>query len=330
MNIYLVKKVNFQEAQGILQKAPFMSLTSYYDKVSRVEKDIADLQKKISDETRKEYEKQRQIDSIHRSISNSTSISTLQSKQRQIQGYQSDIIRIQSAKANLHSKVANKTKDLTRVKQELQREELREKDKLKKEQDEFNRQQENFQRQQQDFQREQEKLQKKLQNDIANQKEVLNTIIHQIHNVDNIQSDAMGQKEFDFFISHATEDKESFVRPLAELLTKKGHKIWYDEFQLVVGDSLRKKIDEGLKFSKYGIAVLSRDFFKKNWTEYELNGLVAKEMNGIKIILPIWHNVTRDEVLSFSPSLADKVALNTAIYSLEEIATELSKLFDSK
>jgi hypothetical protein len=115
---------------------------------------------------------------------------------------------------------------------------------------------------------------------------------------------------------------------LAELLTKNGHKVWYDEFQLKIGDSLRKKIDEGLRFSKYGIAVLSRDFFRKNWTEYELNGLVAKEMNGVKVILPIWHNVTRDEVLSFSPTLADKVALNTAIYSLEEIATELKKLID--
>jgi hypothetical protein len=107
-----------------------------------------------------------------------------------------------------------------------------------------------------------------------------------------------------------------------------GYKIWYDEFQLKIGDSLRKKIDEGLKLSKYGIGVLSRDFFRKNWTEYELNGLVAREMNGVKVILPIWHNVTRDEVLSFSPTLADKVALNTAIYSLQEIATELGKLID--
>lgn len=152
-------------------------------------------------------------------------------------------------------------------------------------------------------------------------------MVHQIHNA-RVSDETFEQKEYDFFISHATEDKETFVRPLAELLTKNGHKVWYDEFQLKIGDSLRKKIDEGLKLSKYGIAVLSRDFFRKNWTEYELNGLVAREMNGVKVILPIWHNVTRDEVLSFSPTLADKVALNTAIYSLEEIAAELKKLID--
>ena len=89
----------------------------------------------------------------------------------------------------------------------------------------------------------------------------------------------------------------------------------------------RKKIDEGLKLSKFGIVVLSRDFFRKNWPEYELNGLVAREMNGVKVILPIWHNVTRDEVInSLFPTLADKVALNTAVYSLNEIAIQLGKL----
>ncbi len=302
-----------------------MSLNSYYDKVGRLEKEISDLQKKIADETKKELDKQKQIDSNNRSVTSSTSLSTLQSKQRQNQSYQSDIIRIQSTKADLHKKVADKTRDLAKAKQDLQKEEIKEKDKLKREQETFRKQQEDFQRNQYRFQQEQERLQKKLQSDISNQKEILNTLVHQIHSA-NVNSEVVEQKEYDFFISHATEDKESFVRPLAELLTNNGYKIWYDEFQLKIGDSLRKKIDEGLKLSKYGIAVLSRDFFRKNWTEYELNGLVAREMNGIKVILPIWHNVTRDEVLSFSPTLADKVALNTAIYSLHEIANELGKL----
>ena len=305
-----------------------MISSTYYDKVSRVEKDIYDLQKKIADETKKELDKQKQIDSVNRSINNSTSLSTLQSKQRQIQGYQSDIIRLQSTKADLYKKVADKSRDLAKAKQDLQKEEIKEKDKLKKEQESFRKQQLDFQRDQENFQRDQERLQRKLQSDITNQKDILNTLVHQIHsataNTENVE-----QKEYDFFISHATEDKDSFVRPLAELLITKGYKVWYDEFQMKVGDSLRKKIDEGLRFSTYGIAVLSRDFFKKNWTEYELNGLVAREMNGVKVILPIWHNVTRDEVLSFSPTLADKVALNTAIYSLGEISEELGKLLDN-
>ncbi|WP_071146827.1 toll/interleukin-1 receptor domain-containing protein [Bacteroides ihuae] len=304
-----------------------MNLNLYYDKVGRLEKEISDLQKRIADETKKELDKQKQIDSNNRSAASSTSLSTLKSKQHQNQGYQGDIIRIQSNKADLHKKVADKTRELAKVKQDLQKEEIKEKDKLKREQEIFRKQQEDFQRNQLRFQQEQERLQQKLQSDISSQKEILNVLVHQIHST-NADREVIEQKEYDFFISHATEDKESFVRPLAELLTNNGYKIWYDEFQMKIGDSLRKKIDEGLKFSKYGIAVLSRDFFRKNWTEYELNGLVAREMNGIKVILPIWHNVTRDEVLSFSPTLADKVALNTAIYSLQEIANELGKLIE--
>ncbi|UEG49621.1 TIR domain-containing protein [Ferruginibacter lapsinanis] len=305
-----------------------MSLSYYYDQVSRLEREIADLQKKISDETRREVDKQKQIDSINRSINSSTSLSTLQSKQRQIQSYQGDIIRIQSAKADIQRKIADKGTELAKKKQEILKEEVKERDKLKREQENFQREQEAFQRQQENYQRDQERLQRKLQNDISNQKDILNTLVQQIHAANTTQV-LSENKEYDFFISHATEDKESFVRPLAESLIEKGHKVWYDEFQLKIGDSLRKKIDEGLKSSKYGIVVLSRDFFKKNWPEYELNGLVAREMNGVKVILPIWHNVTRDEVISFSPTLADKLALNTAIYSTAEIVTQLGKLLEN-
>jgi hypothetical protein len=303
-----------------------MSINQYLDKVVKIEKEIADLQKKIADETKKEYDKQKNVDSVNRSINNSTSLSSLQSKQRQIQGYQNDILRIQSTKSDLYKKVASKTSDLVKAKQELSKEETKEKLKLKKEQEDFQKKQLAFQRDQESFQREQERLQSKLQTDISNQKQVLNTLVTQIHSasIDLKKED----KQYDFFISHATEDKESFVQPLAESLERENVKIWYDKFQMKIGDSLRKKIDEGLKSSKYGIVVLSRDFFKKNWTEYELNGLVAREMNGVKVILPIWHNVTRDEVLSFSPTLADKVALNTAIYSLDEITNELKKLVE--
>jgi len=290
-----------------------MSISSYYDQVARFERDIADIQKRIADETKKELDKQKSIDSVNRSYSSSASLSTIQSKQRQIQGYQSDIIRIQSTKADLYKKLADKTSELARKKQDLLKEENRERDKQRREQEQFQREQQNFQR--------------KLQLDINNQKQVLSTILQRTHYAR--QSDTQFEdKEYDFFISHATEDKENFVRPLAEKLISNGHKVWYDEFQLIIGDSLRKKIDEGLKRSRFGIVVLSRDFFRKNWPEYELNGLVAREMNGVKVILPIWHNVTRDEVLSFSPTLADKVALNTAIYSINEIVTELAKLVD--
>lgn len=143
----------------------------------------------------------------------------------------------------------------------------------------------------------------------------------------NISKSTLSREiEYDAFISHASEDK-SFVRPLADNLRANGLKIWYDEFTLKVGDSLRKSIDLGLINSKYGIVIFSKSFFeKKGWTEYELNGLVTKELDGCKVILPIWHNVTRDEVAEYSTSLADKIALVNTKTNLNEIVKDLVKI----
>lgn len=129
--------------------------------------------------------------------------------------------------------------------------------------------------------------------------------------------------KYDVFISHSSDDKDDFVRPLVNELKKFDIKVWYDEFELKIGDSLRKSIDKGLINSRYGIVILSTSFFKRNWTQYELNGFVNREMNGMNVILPIWHKVSKDEVQNFSPSLADKVALNSSILSVEEIAKEI-------
>lgn len=132
--------------------------------------------------------------------------------------------------------------------------------------------------------------------------------------------------QYDAFISHAAEDKNDLVRPLAERLRDLGFSIWYDEFELKVGDSLRRSIDRGLAGSRFGIVVLSTAFFSKNWPQYELDGLVEKELSGGKVILPLWHKVSKDEVIAYSPSLADKLALSTAIYSVEELANELASV----
>lgn len=132
--------------------------------------------------------------------------------------------------------------------------------------------------------------------------------------------------QHDAFICHASEDKEEFIRPLAEKLKSEGFDIWYDEFSLKVGDSLRQNIDKGLANSRYGIVVLSSAFFEKNWAQYELNGLVAKEMEGGKVVLPIWHKVSKDQVMQYSPPLADKVAINTSISNLSEIVNQLAEV----
>lgn len=134
----------------------------------------------------------------------------------------------------------------------------------------------------------------------------------------------------DVFISHASEDKDSFVRSLAMALTEQGLSVWYDEFSLRIGDSLRQKIDRGLATSRVGLVVLSPAFIEKGWTNYELDGIVTRAVSGEQILLPIWHNITKQQVVDFSPSLADKVARSTATHTVEEIAQEIAELITSR
>ncbi len=131
------------------------------------------------------------------------------------------------------------------------------------------------------------------------------------------------EREYDVFISHASEDKDEIVRPLAHALQAAGLRVWYDEFELRIGDSLRRKIDRGLANSRFGLVVLSHAFFRKGWTNYELDGLVTRSVSGEQVMLPIWHEVTKRDVIAQSPSLADKVARSTATHTVEEIAAEI-------
>lgn len=146
-----------------------------------------------------------------------------------------------------------------------------------------------------------------------------------VHNNGLIMNEDAGiEPEYDVFISHASEDKDEVVRPLANALKNLGIKVWYDEFEMRIGDSLRRKIDKGLANSRFGIVVVSRDFIKRGWTNYELDGIITKAVSGEQIILPIWHNITKKEVIDYSPSLADKLARNTAIDTVEDIAKEIA------
>ncbi|MFA7359582.1 MAG: toll/interleukin-1 receptor domain-containing protein [Candidatus Kapaibacterium sp.] len=131
--------------------------------------------------------------------------------------------------------------------------------------------------------------------------------------------------QYDVFICHASEDKEDFVRPLAEKLKQQHIDVWYDEFSLNVGDSLTQKIDEGLSRSRFGIVVLSPNFFNKPWAKRELNGLTLREMIERRdLILPIWHRVTVKDVAQYSLPLADKKAVSSTD-GINALVRELTK-----
>jgi len=141
----------------------------------------------------------------------------------------------------------------------------------------------------------------------------------------NVPSSAPSDPEWDVFICHASEDKDTFVRALAEELQRRGTKVWYDEFTLRLGDSLRREIDRGLSNSRYGIVILSPSFLSKGWAQKELDGLVAREVHGKAVILPIWHNLSYPDVVKYSPTLADKVAAS----SFEGIPVIARKIVDA-
>lgn len=117
---------------------------------------------------------------------------------------------------------------------------------------------------------------------------------------------------WDLFISHAWEDKTDVADPLATMLEGRGLKVWYDKNVLRIGDRLRRKIDEGLANSRYGLVILSPHFFAKDWPQKELDALAALETAKSHKILPVWHKVGQEEVARFSPMLAGVVGVPTA------------------
>ena len=130
----------------------------------------------------------------------------------------------------------------------------------------------------------------------------------------------MSQKHYDVFISHATEDKEAVAMPLANKLLRLGISVWYDEHQLRIGYSLTKAIDFGLSHSKFGALVVSPHFFAKEWPQLELAGLQAVNAS----LLPIWHEITKEEVGIHSPMLAGLFALRTSELPIPDIAQHIA------
>jgi non-canonical purine NTP pyrophosphatase (RdgB/HAM1 family) len=129
-----------------------------------------------------------------------------------------------------------------------------------------------------------------------------------------MQNDLAGEtRKFDFFLSHASEDKNEVARPLYEALSELGYSVWFDEAEIKVGDRLRRKIDEGLSIARFGIVILSPQFFAKKWPENELDALFARESATRKdAILPVWHQVDADAIRAYSLMLAGRRGAQTS------------------
>jgi len=137
---------------------------------------------------------------------------------------------------------------------------------------------------------------------------------------------------WDVFVSHASEDKITVARPLARMLQHAGLRVWLDESELKLGDSLRAKIDEGLAQSRFGVVILSVAFFAKDWPQRELGALFSRR----DALLPVWHGLTAADVVARSPLLADIVAVSTsdglsaAARKIIEVVTALRETKDGR
>jgi TIR domain len=129
------------------------------------------------------------------------------------------------------------------------------------------------------------------------------------------------------FISHDSRDKDSLVRELASEMSKLMCPVWYDEFSLSVGDSLRASIERGLKETRKCVVILSPNFLSnEGWGKAEFDSIFTREIvEKNNVILPVWHNVQLQDVYQYSPRLADKVGLNSSL-GVKELARRLSNV----
>lgn len=138
----------------------------------------------------------------------------------------------------------------------------------------------------------------------------------------------------DVFISYASEDREKVAGPLAKALKERNLKVWYDEFVLQVGDSLKSRIDAGIAASKFAVIILSDVFLGKSWPKYELKTILSLKDHEKQQILPIWHNVTEKEIEKAlekdSSILLGIVALKTESKTIDQIAAAIAKSIHSQ
>lgn len=278
-----------------------MSVSTILSNISTINNSLTQLRKKLYETQKKKSDKNAEIMRIKKSITSNTSASSIKSKQDQI----NHCIQI--------------TNDCEKKEADIMKKIAVEEGKLFKKQTELNKARD-----------EEQKKAQKMYNDNLQKQELSNQqLINELLTVklNNNENQAIQQsKKYDFFISHASEDKDEVARPLYQALTNLGAEVWFDEFTMTIGDNLRKSIDKGLVNSKFGIVILSETFFRKAWTNHELDGLVQRQMVEEKVILPIWHKVSKDIVMQYSPSLAGLLALKTSDETVVEIAKKLYEL----
>ena len=282
-----------------------MCVEQYQRKVNSLDKEIADLEKKKAEEDRKAADNHKKASRV--SVSKNASESMIKSKMRQIENYEEKARKAEAASADYGKKISDKRTKRNDAYLKLQKEEQNER--------------------------------KKQEKSIENMKRVYEQRISELESLrlskvknEFLETVSGDEPEYDVFVSHAWEDKADFVEAFVQALKDREIKVWYDKSKIKWGDSMRARIDDGLRKSKFGVAILSPNYIAegKYWTKAELDGLFQMESINGKTLLPIWHNLTKKQVMDYSPILASKLAMTTATMTAEEIADELLDMLSSE
>jgi hypothetical protein len=301
-----------------------MSLSSDRLTVSRIQKEINDLQRRQAEEMKKVAQATKNMNSAMASASRASSPSTAKSYMNTAERESKVVEAAQDRAARCGIDISRKMDELARVQARV----------FSAEEKERRDQAATYDKQRKAEVAERKKLQADnlvLSRDLANLKSQLTAAIEtQAESTKPfVIENAEGRDTpYDFFISHASADKGDFVDGLVERARAAGLDVWYDQDVLTWGDSIRQKIDDGLRRSYFGVVVLSPNFFERPWTEYELDAIVQRDLSGAGRLLPIWHRLSQDDVLRRAPSLAGRLALPTSSYSTEQIVSELLTMRD--
>lgn len=289
-----------------------MSITTIQNNIVRYQRDVTGIMKKIGEKRKKLAEAKSKAIKAGEAARKSKSISTIKSKLNEVNRQNAEEAKLTKEIAELEKKLAAAQKKLDEEQNKLAKERTKEDKK----------QAAKIAANQKATETAMRNLDKKVKG-VESEQERLRSTSFPLLRVDESES-------YDVFISHASEDKATFVEEFVQELIALNIKVWYDKLNIGWGQSLRVSIETGLQRSKYAVVVLSPSYFKKYWTNQELNGIFSKESAIGNCILPIWHNISKTEVAEHSLILADRIALDTSIMSPKEIATQFVNFLNQR
>lgn len=278
-----------------------MSTSSILSNIERYKRELNDLSKKIAEKRKRYADREARANRASSDASKSQTPSTIKSKIAEAERYRKESTKYSNEIALLESRRAIKEKQIIAEESKFTKAQIDEQKKRDRDNKRLfehnNKQILNLTKTVLDIEIEQSKLKE----------------IYPLLTVSSAEA-------YDVFISHASEDKGTFVDALVEELTKRNVKVWYDRNVLTWGKSIRQNIDAGLRKSKFAIVVLSEHYIQKYWTQKEFNALFALGSQLGDFILPIWHNITPERAREFSPMLCDSIALVSSEHTQAEIA----------